>query len=806
MNKIEVKPTDRVVFNLEVNQYDNSDEKKKALRKEIADKYGLPLSKVELNVSVVNIGENGEKLALTSSIINDIQEPEFQIELFKEYLKVNNIECDIEAIKEIDTYVNSFIDFESYSKFKQYTFQYVKWDNYLSFGEDNYFDFRNLKGIVLLNGIPENQCGKTTFAIDLLRFALFGKSNKCPTIKDVFNTHLPECTQVMVEVGLEIGGEDYVIRRIITRPPLKKRTAKSKCTQSLEYFKVSDGKAELISNCEGENNAETNNIIRDSIGSVEDFNLVVSATSLSLGELLRMGQTDKGKLFSRWLGLLSLEKKMETAKDLWKTKSRELTSTKVSKVEIENENEALEDTNKTLIENYKSHKASKEENEAQINQYREKERTLLSSKRPIHSGVDTLNLAQLERDIQSLSENYTRESTKYAIKVEERDKLLGFEFDIDHYNGKKVELQTLEAQLKDIEKSIVEKRAEYEYNKKQIEHITNLINLGQCPTCSQAVSAHTHSNALNELSVTKEQAIRSEGLQLKQASDTKKQEIATLNDYIRELELVRERVTQRERLNLEIVAIYAQMESYSSAIETKKLQMKSIKDNEESIKYNNTIDEQLIAVSGSIKSYENGRDFHNNQMISIEHTVKDNRARIAKNLSVIETLNKEEIEIRNWSIYQELVGKNGIVKIVLRKALPIINNEIARLLNGLCDFSVELSINEDNKVCIDMIQEGVRMDLGVCSSGFEGTFSALAIRSALGNIATISKPNFLVLDEIVETIGASNYDNLVELYKRIITNYQFILHITHNEMLTYMHDDVVSVCKEGKISKLLYKK
>ena len=138
----------------------------------------------------------------------------------------------------------------------------------------------------------------------------------------------------------------------------------------------------------------------------------------------------------------------------------------------------------------------------------------------------------------------------------------------------------------------------------------------------------------------------------------------------------------------------------------------------------------------------------------------------------------------------------------MKRALPVINNEIARILNGLCDFDVVLSISDDNKVCIDLIRDGEKMDLGTCASGFEGTFSALALRSALASISTISKSNLLILDEIDSTIAISNYDKLTELYKRILSNYQFIIHIAHNELLEHIHDMTISVYKENNVSKI----
>jgi DNA repair exonuclease SbcCD ATPase subunit len=148
------------------------------------------------------------------------------------------------------------------------------------------------------------------------------------------------------------------------------------------------------------------------------------------------------------------------------------------------------------------------------------------------------------------------------------------------------------------------------------------------------------------------------------------------------------------------------------------------------------------------------------------------------------------------------VGKDGIIKLVLKESLPIINNEISRSLNGLCDFETVLDVNEKNDVVINLVRDGVIMDLTVAASGFEGTIASLALRSALASISSISKPNFIVLDEVTATVSSDNLENIHELYKRIVGNYDFIINITHNENIHDWHNHVITVTKTDNISKI----
>ena len=169
---------------------------------------------------------------------------------------------------------------------------------------------------------------------------------------------------------------------------------------------------------------------------------------------------------------------------------------------------------------------------------------------------------------------------------------------------------------------------------------------------------------------------------------------------------------------------------------------------------------------------------------------------------MIKTLADEEKVIRNWTVYQELVGKNGVIKIVLKRALPIINNEIKRTLDGICDFDIVLEVNDKNEVEINMVNDGVKKPIEVGGSGLETTFAALAVRNALATISSMSSASCLTLDEVDSTVNSDNIDALYELYNRMLSSYDFIFHVVHDDNVIDRHDMVVTVVKEGHISRI----
>lgn len=802
---IQVNPTDKLVFDLKMLQIDFNEQKKASLRKEIADKYGVPLKNVEVNFIPITVDENGDRISLTSDVIENVQDPNFQVGLFKEYMDIKDIkDVDFEDIKAIDTQVNAFVDFDQYSKYKLYKFKYVKWSNYLSYGKDNYFDFTKLHGLVLLNGEPENQSGKTTFAIDLLRFALFGKAQKSPNLDSVFNIYHPEETEVMVEAGIEIDGVDYVIRRTVTRPALSKRTKKSKAKQKLEYFKLNNGDYELIENCEGENGAETNNIIRESVGSVDDYNLVISATSKTLADLLDMGQTDKGKLFSRWLGLLTIEKKEEIAKDLWKKNiSPKLLSNTYNKATIESE---IKDYGVCITGNNEKIVASQtklNESNEKINQYNNEKVKVLTNRKEIKEELARLDVTTIENKI--AQNNTGLANLRAQMKTHKGQYVLvkDAQFNEEEYNKTKALIEQKKNEQKGYSDSNIEIKVKINQLRTDTNRIKKLIEDKVCPTCGHPIELEEQ-NGFIEKNQSAENELIEQGKKNRIEIDRIQDEINKLTEQVVNMEQQRENLRKKNELELKMTAIKSNIDNVKLVLADLERQKVEIETNKDNIKYNNEINLKICTIDETIKTETRVKESLIKEIETYKNEVNNFTKEIEKRNQLITKLVEEEKIIRNWTIYQQLVGKNGIVKIVLKRALPIINNEISRILDGLCDFEVKLSISDDGKVLMDLVRNGVSLDLGTGASGFESVMASLAIRHALASLASLSKPNFTTFDEILDGVAVSNYENVKQLYKRTVDNYDFILHITHNELISDWHNQTIKVVKDLKnnVSKI----
>lgn len=800
----DIKTTDRIVVDLEMLQIDYNEQKKNTLRHGIANKYNVPLKNVEVNFKPITVDENGNRISLADEVRENIQDAGHQKQLMKDYIALKQYEdVDWNDINLIDNEVNSYVDLDQYNKYKNYKFKYVKWDNYLSYGEGNFFDFTKLHGLVLLNSDPANQGGKTTFAIDLLRFALFGRADKSPNLDSVFNKFNDEATTVLVEACIEIDSIDYVIRRTVTRPALKKRTEKSKCKQKLEYFRKFGDELELIENCEGESVQQTNNIIKEAVGDVEDFNLVISATQYSLGELLRMGNTDKGKLFSRWLGLLSIEEKERVAKELWKNNhAKQLLSNTYNKETLKEEIGDYQTCNSDLAERIKfASEAIQTATENLINYNKSKTDILLQLK-PIIDDLDTIDVTTLDNETEMYNQELAAKRADFKQQKIDYDEVKDATYDPDEMENAIVEQNQIQEDINNINLKIGEVKGVIFSLRDEKNRMKNLAEQGICPTCHHEIDLFEYTKQKNEIE-GKENGYIEEGVALDKEREKLNERLNKTNELIKVLKEAETKYRSKENLDTKLRATKLNIENLKSKIEANTKIKNQIKANEDNIKYNSEIRAKALIIDESINNETLIKEEKIRELEGYNSNVAANKKQIELRKDLIDKLEKEEKVIRNWNIYLELVGKNGIIKLVLKKNLPAINNEISRIMNGLVDFETVLSVDDKNNVVINLVKDGKNLDMGISGSGFETTIASLALRSALASISTMSKPNFIVFDEVLGQTADCNMNAIHEIFNRIMSNYDFVLNITHNENIYDWHDGgTITVTKVDNISKI----
>ena len=789
---IELGSKARVLVNWNVSMYDYSKDKEKEIISKISKKYSIPKEKVRVSPQFLTVGENGEDLSVTTEIIQNIQDPMFQQKLFKEYLSLNDIkDYDFERISAIDAEINAKIDYQVYDKYRRYCVKWVKWDNFLSYGSDNFFDFTKMKGLVLLSGEPANQSGKTTFAIDLLHFLLYGKTTKVDTLAKVFNKHIPNATQVLVEGCITIDGEDYIIKRTITRPALSKRSAKSKVSQKVEYYKIiGDTQTELeeyVDNQQEENSVQTNKVIKEAIGRESDFDLIMSISETTLDELVKKKEAERGRLLSRWIGLLPIEEKEALAREKFNSEIKpSLISNLYSSASVTEERDAFLMRIETLTKDNAKLEEENKKTDTTIANLEQTKQTLSNAKKGIDTELAKIDIATLSKQMEECLIQGKTKKNEHDNIVKELKELENIEFSIEEYESTQKTLNEATTRL-----AVLGEK--YSSTKQQIE---KLKKSEYCPTCGRKLDNVDNSSMIETLS----KELSSIGEDGRKA----REEYNALSKQMEELKNKRLKYEERNKIEVKQAALELNLERLRSEYKDLASKKKEYEKNSEAIDKNNEIELQIRNTDELIRS--NRECFQNNLQIIARNKsdVESYKGEIKKREDILKRIAEEEKLVKNWKIYLDLVGKNGITKMVLRKALPIINAQLVQLLSDVCDFDIEVAINSKNDVVFNLIKDGVRSDLN-SGSGFELTASALALRAVLADMSTIPRMCGVVLDEVWGRVARDNYDNMRHLIEKISKSYEWMFLISHlNEVKDWCESNVV-VTKENNISKIAMK-
>lgn len=788
--KIEIGQLSKVEVQWNIKPVDYSVEKSDEIRAKMALKYGINKKNIHVNPNFIKKNKDGEMEVATSDIVQNIQDPKFQQELFKQYLIDNEItDCDFNAILNIDNSLNSVIDYSVYDKFRRYKIEWVRWSNFLSYGENNFIDFNNLHGLVLLKSEPANQGGKTNFACDLIEFLLFGSvdSGKASVLKKIFNKHLPETTEVKVEGGIEIDGEHYVIKRTLVRPQYKKRTTKSVVTQKVEYFRVVDGTEEIlddIENLEEESNTKTNKVIKEAIGNKKDFNLVVLANSDNLKELVSMKDTERGKLLSRWIGLLPLEEKDAKAREKWnKEISPLLYSKKYNKVDMKQFVDASGKEIISLTEAIKTTTAKLNTSEENLKKYNKEKEELFGLKQFVDSTLTTVDVVTLETKEQNIIQEGNNIKEQIGNVEKELAELGVVEFSDSEYN-------TLVDKREELTNSIAQLRADVTLLRNQT---VSLEKAEYCPTCGQKLLNVDNSKMISE-NKQKEALLISNGV-------AKDKELTTIKNRLSEIEENRKKHQYKNSLELKKASLYVVLANKRNEYTETKNLINNILKCKEAIEHNNKIDTKINILNASIQTEEGIKYRLVSEIEGFRREIAHLEKQISEHQIIISKLEEEEIVVKAWGYYLQMVGKNGICKMVLRQTLPIINAELNYLLDDVCDFKVCVEIDDKNDINFSIIADDVKSDLS-SGSGFEQTVAALALRAVLGNISTMSRPSFMLLDEVLGGVAKDNYENIKKLYDRMLKDYSFIFQVTHLDDIADWHDTTVVVKKEHRVSTI----
>ena len=724
---------------------------------------------------------NTEQTKLKSLDVSEsITDLEYQKTLMKDFIDENKIDVQWERISKLDNKVNEELLSQNGSKVKynKWYIRKVEFSNFLSYGQDNTIDFTNLPGITVVESTPKNFGGKSTATVDLLMFLFFNKTTKTKTNVEIFN-RFTNTDEVFVKGYVTIDGDDYVIERISSRK--KSRSGEYNVTNKLEFYKVnSNGETENLS---GEQRRETETFITNAIGTEEDFLSTILTTGYNLEELIDSKPTARGQILTRFLGLDILKQKEEICKTIQSNWSKKLVSNEHNVVDLQTQIETHVEQIDEIDGKIESLELELSQAEKGLVKLEEGKDTILSKRNnDIDPELIKTNVSQIKTDIENLKKLKTAAQTNSnSVIVKEPS---------EYY------LEDEHKLLKDeINGLLVEGKVNFDSIGRNEKLVKQLEEGEICPTCKRALDDVDHTDEINKIkelieSLKKIQEENSKKLDELQKKETKFNELKSEYDNY-------------ERNKLRKAKYELEIEQKQLEIDGKQLKLDLYDRNKQKLDENIKIDGELIALKSRIETLK-GIISQNSILIERKRNDINNlRERIRINNDLIKKIEIENDTLNIFKIYLTIYGKNGISKVILKNMIPLINQELYRLLVDSCYFILEMNINEKNEVEFIMIDTETRVVKPLNSgSGYEKTISSLALRSVLTKISSLPKPNIVVMDETFGKIADDNLEMVGEFFKKIKSYFDHIFVISHNPLIRNWSDNIVMVKKEENVSSI----
>ena len=748
-----------------------------------SEKYDIPKGSIKINFNPILKNSVGKVIDITDGLIDNIMDIAYQRNLFVEWLKLNEVSIEYDRLCRLDDKINEVLinNEEEDVRYRRWSIKNIWLDNFLSFGINNNITYKNLNGLTVVNSIPANQGGKTIFTIDSLLFLFFGKTTKTEVASEIFNT-FSNIDTVTVGGQIEIDGDEYIIERGLSRKLSK--TGEYKVSTSLDFYKVlSDGSKE---NLVGEQRRETDKLIVETIGSYDDFMLTIVATSKNLEDLIETKPTQRGRLLTKFIGLEVIEKKEDINKTLMSDFKSKMKSNHYNTKQLEIDNEEYSRINSENRVEIKEHENTLSVTNKKIKDATVKKEEVLGKRYIIDEEITKVNPVTLNKEIEDLK------NTGVTLN----QKLVGIENDIKQIPKFSYDEQVHD-ELREEEKKIMLDKNNIENGIKNLEKtILDLKNGEICPTCKRSLEEVDHTSEI----LKNEKTVGDNKKELENVSETLDSILKKLTDISGE----KKNSDLFDRLSMSKDKTDIEIEKMRVDYKEKNNLIKNYEKNSTFIEENRKLESTILGYNQLIETLEVEKDTIKNkiQTFTTDIILKENS--ITENKKIIETIKKEEDVLKIFEVYGKMIGKNGISKLVLSSVIPIINYELIRLLDEVCDFEVQLEINDKNEVDFIIIKNDVIKKLRT-GSGLETTLASLALRSVLGRVSTLPKPNVIVFDEVLGKVANINLDQVKIFFDKIKKMYDTILLISHNPIVQDWADKIITVEKINNISTLQIK-
>jgi DNA repair exonuclease SbcCD ATPase subunit/DNA repair exonuclease SbcCD nuclease subunit len=724
---------------------------------------------------------------------DDLRNLKVQEQLIEEFLVNYKVEREIlDKVFEINKKYNTEVEAkEEVARNVNWNVKSIEWDNLFNYGEGNRIDFSNLKGIVGIFG--KNYSGKSS-VIDSILYTLFNTTSK--NEKKVSNVINTAKKGAIGNLKISIGDNDYVIAR--------------SCDKNIKKNGGEETKTELNFLCDGvsmngNTRVETDQNIKKLFGTMDDFLLTSMSSQLDSLSFIREGSTKRKEILARFLDLELFDAKNKLAKE--ESGSLKAIIKKLEAIDYDTEILKLDnelDTVKNSIEFDKNKSSNLNEKLIELRN----EISIIEGQLK-NTNVELFDIdATMDRKVyldQSLEKAVKQKTEKVTLLKEKQNDIKIIKDLLDVAYDDINELKVKKEEKTNFSRELQSLNVELSYILKQERELNNKSNLltkvpcdTQFPTCMFIKDAVEASNQLILLTE-------------KKTNTTRK-----ITNYSKTIE-------EYDKLDLDFKLNKYDEHNYKlSNLEKEELQIKIDVEKMNTILSN--IKKEMLITEDKIERYKKNKEvFNTANELRVDKTEKEKELKLVEQQSkeINETITKSHMKIgsltekaamlkaqkkelenyRNqfaaYDYFMKATNSNGISYEIIKKKLPVINEEIATILSNVVDFDVFFE-DDGSKLNISIQHPNSDPRPIEMGSGAEKSIAAMAIRLSLLQVSNLPKSNLFILDEPGTALDSENMEGFIKILDMIKNYYDTVLLISHMDALKDVADQIITIdSKDG---------
>jgi len=736
-------------------------------------------------------GKRGDVEELTDGLgMQNLRDPEVQQELISEYLKDYQVKPDtLSTIYELNSKYNQQVESkEDISRNINWSLTKFEWSNLFNYGENNSIDFQNINGITGIFG--KNFSGKSS-VIDAILFTMFNTTSK----NERKNVNVVNQNRDWGEGKLVIAIDDktYTIHRKVTKYVKKGKDGESIEAKTDLDFSVYDAVLDETTSLNGTTRNQTDANIRRQFGTIDDF--LISSMSSQHGALdfINEGSTKRKEIIAKFLDLQFFDKKFKLAKED-SISSKAL----VKKLEGRDYEKEISEAQEAF-DGFKTAISALEAQESLTEMTLATHRLALeeASRKISHIPTEAIDILTVESEIKktknqiiSLSDSVIEASETLLTEQERHNKIVDLMATLD-YSSLSDSLVTIE----EAEKKLTGFTASLEIATEKKKLLEDIPCGSSYPACKFIRDAHVASATIPE--------VESKITELEK-------ELGNLNpEIVRDhLDKYAKLETKRVETSNLIKDAELSVERNRSALNRLTLKMEEL--DGERIKYNDN-KEAIENLEKLLKEKET----HAKEIKSLEAKAKSNHK---KKIDLYKSLGSEEQRLENlkegrlefetiqteyaaYDLFLRCMHPNGIAYDIIKQKLPVINEEIAKILSNVVDFEIffETSGNKFDIFIKHPKHDARPIEM---ASGAEKSMAAMAIRLALLSVSSLPKGDVFVLDEPGTALDEENMAGFIRILELIKVYFKNVLLISHLDSLKDCVDMQIVIEKEAGFAKV----